>query len=130
MRVVHRHADVGERIDEVAQGRVWSGRQAIERGLLDQLGSYTDALKAAAARARLPADAPIVYFEREPRSLDRMISLLAGQVGGMLQRAFGLDLTLWSGRAPDHQVQRDLQWLRQTAADPFVTLAHCLCGAP
>ncbi|HEX7437294.1 MAG TPA: signal peptide peptidase SppA, partial [Caldimonas sp.] len=42
-----------EKIDAVAQGRVWSGAQAKERGLVDRLGSYGDALDAAAARAKL-----------------------------------------------------------------------------
>jgi protease-4 len=39
-----------EKIDEVAQGRVWTGAQAKDRGLVDRLGSYGDALKSAAAR--------------------------------------------------------------------------------
>ncbi|HEU4373892.1 MAG TPA: signal peptide peptidase SppA, partial [Telluria sp.] len=33
-----------EKIDAVAQGRVWTGVQAKERGLVDRLGSYRDAL--------------------------------------------------------------------------------------
>ena len=40
-------------IDAVAQGRVWTGAQALERGLVDRLGSYGDALDAAAARGKL-----------------------------------------------------------------------------
>ena len=35
-------------IDAVAQGRVWTGAQALERGLVDRVGSYRDALQAAA----------------------------------------------------------------------------------
>ncbi len=33
-----------EEIHAVAQGRVWSGRQALERGLIDELGGQADAL--------------------------------------------------------------------------------------
>ena len=40
-----------EKIDEVAQGRVWTGLQAKERNLVDRIGSYGDALASAAKRA-------------------------------------------------------------------------------
>jgi protease-4 len=40
-------------IDAVAQGRVWAGVDAAQHGLVDKLGSYSDAVKAAAERAGL-----------------------------------------------------------------------------
>ena len=42
------------RTEEVARGRVWSGVDAIEQGLVDELGGFHDAV----ARARLEADIP------------------------------------------------------------------------
>ncbi|MBX5459959.1 MAG: signal peptide peptidase SppA [Steroidobacteraceae bacterium] len=42
-----------DEVDAVAQGRVWSGVEARRLGLVDQLGSFDDAVKAAAARASL-----------------------------------------------------------------------------
>ena len=42
-----------ERVEAAAGGRVWTGRQALERGLVDRLGSLDDAVALAAARARL-----------------------------------------------------------------------------
>jgi protease-4 len=45
-----------ERIDAIAQGRVWTGRQARELGLVDQLGGLDVAVAAAKQRARIPAD--------------------------------------------------------------------------
>jgi protease-4 len=42
-----------EQIDAVAQGRVWSGEDAQRHGLVDKLGSFDDAVKAAAKRAKL-----------------------------------------------------------------------------
>ena len=45
-----------ERIDAIAQGRVWTGRQARELGLVDQLGGLDTAVAAAKQRARIPAD--------------------------------------------------------------------------
>lgn len=42
-------------VDKIAQGRVWSGAKAKELGLVDNLGSYSDAIDAAAAKAELAA---------------------------------------------------------------------------
>jgi protease-4 len=40
-------------VDAVAQGRVWAGADAIKYGLVDHLGSFDDAVKAAASRAKV-----------------------------------------------------------------------------
>jgi len=42
-----------EDIEPVAQGRVWTGTQALENGLVDALGGLQDAVSAAAVRAEL-----------------------------------------------------------------------------
>lgn len=38
-----------EEVDKIAQGRVWTGKQALENGLVDQLGGLEDAIKLAAS---------------------------------------------------------------------------------
>ena len=40
-----------EEVDAVAQGRVWTGKEAIENGLVDVLGNMNDAIEAAAELA-------------------------------------------------------------------------------
>ncbi len=40
-------------VDAIGQGRVWTGEQAMERGLVDELGNLDDAIAAAAAMAEL-----------------------------------------------------------------------------
>jgi protease-4 len=40
-------------VDSIAQGRVWTGKEALKIGLVDELGSLDDALKAAAQLAEL-----------------------------------------------------------------------------
>ncbi len=40
-----------EQVDSIGQGRVWSGHQALELGLVDRLGSIEDAIAAAASKA-------------------------------------------------------------------------------
>jgi protease IV len=51
------------RADQLAQGRVWSGVDAKEIGLVDELGSLEDAVKAAAKRAGVESDYRKVSIE-------------------------------------------------------------------
>ncbi|TLY77328.1 MAG: signal peptide peptidase SppA [Gammaproteobacteria bacterium] len=51
-----------EQIDSIAQGRVWAGEDAKRIGLVDELGSFDDAVKAAARRAKL-ADYDVEFVE-------------------------------------------------------------------
>ncbi len=46
-------------IEEVARGRVWTGSDALEAGLVDRLGGLRDAVRTARTRAGLPDDAPV-----------------------------------------------------------------------
>ena len=65
-RVAQARKTTPEKIDTVAQGRVWTGAQALSNGLVDRLGSYGDALDAAATRAKLPKGYRVTYIERQP----------------------------------------------------------------
>jgi protease-4 len=69
-----------ERIDAVAQGRVWTGRQARELGLVDQLGGLDAAIAAAKQRARIPADEDVEVVIYPPRR--SFYEALADQFGG------------------------------------------------
>src|SRR5690606_29819501 len=40
-------------VDSIGQGRVWSGKQALELGLVDELGGMNQALKEAARLAKI-----------------------------------------------------------------------------
>ncbi|CAM1334796.1 signal peptide peptidase SppA [Tenacibaculum aestuariivivum] len=42
-----------DQVNEVAQGRVWTGKQAIENGLVDKLGNLSDAITVAAELANI-----------------------------------------------------------------------------
>ena len=126
-----------EAIDAVAQGRVWTGKDALARGLVDRLGSYGDALQSAANRGKLGQDYRVRYFEAEP-----------GRLQLWLQR-FGIDfdpaaLTDQSGHlqalmiatgllpAVVQSVTDDLAWMGQVAQTKrgFAQAVHCLCAAP
>jgi protease IV len=56
-----------EKIDAIAQGRVWTGRQAKQNGLVDQLGGLDAAIAVAKQRAKIPADSSIELVVYPPR---------------------------------------------------------------
>ena len=56
-----------EKIDALAQGRVWTGRQAKENGLVDQLGGLDQAIAVAKQRAKIPAEREVQLVEYPPR---------------------------------------------------------------
>jgi protease-4 len=60
-----------ERVHELARGRVWSGADALENGLVDELGGLERAAALARRRSGLPASAPLRPFPRM-RPLDRL----------------------------------------------------------
>jgi protease-4 len=126
------------KIDEVGQGRVWTGAQAKERGLVDRLGSYGDALRSAAKRAHLGDDFRVTYAERPTtlaeRVLERMglsdAQILTVQVKlGLLPADLG---TAALGGTTAAAIGKDLGWLSAVAdrRQPFEAVTHCLCGAP
>ncbi len=65
-------------VDAVAQGRVWTGREAAARHLVDQLGGIREAIEEAEHLAGLPADAPIDELPVPQESLLDVALKLAG----------------------------------------------------
>lgn len=77
-------------VEELATGWAWSGARAQELGLVDKLGTYEDALDAAAKRGGIEGDYEIITYEDPLDSifgslftmssrLDRIAALLEGQ---------------------------------------------------
>jgi protease IV len=60
-----------ERVHELARGRVWTGADARERELVDELGGIDKAADIARRRAGLPASAPLLQYPRL-NPLDRL----------------------------------------------------------
>lgn len=122
-----------EKIDAVAQGRVWTGQQAKDRGLVDTIGSFGDALKSAAKRAKLGNDYRVTYIEREPSKFERIFDLFGSGVANAVQDQFKLALAP-TGVPPAAATQmiNDLRWLNDLNKEGkgFMTLAHCMCTAP
>jgi len=69
-----------EKIDQVAQGRVWTGRQAKENGLVDVLGGLDTAVAIAKQRAKLAADSEVELVVYPPRK--SFYEIIAEQLNG------------------------------------------------
>jgi protease-4 len=77
-----------EKVEAVAGGRVWTGRQAAERGLVDRLGSLDDAIAMALARTGLSRED--VAVRRAGGGAGDALAASAGALStGPLERALG-----------------------------------------
>ncbi len=80
-----RHITV-EQTDAVAQGRVWTGEQALKLKLVDSLGGLDEAMAAAKGLARLAPDQPVGIIEL-PEQPGLLQSLTSGKmVASITQR--------------------------------------------
>ncbi|SEL30610.1 protease-4 [Roseateles sp. YR242] len=126
-------------IDAVGQGRVWTGSQALERGLVDKLGRLSDAVASAAKRANLGDDPSVRYVEAERGHIERLVSSLTDSampsVRTEVLKALGGIPQL---PAPLQEAQADMTWLAEQARPdaqgatraPVKAIVHCLCTAP
>ncbi len=63
-----------EKLREYAEGRVWTGVDAKERGLVDVLGSLDDAIAIAATSAGLGKDYQVRYYPEQKKFIDQFIN--------------------------------------------------------
>ena len=79
-----------ERVHELARGRVWTGADARERGLVDEVGGLDRAAAIARSRAGLPMSAPLRGFPRaKPMDRLRAPSSSDSQSGAGLAESWG-----------------------------------------
>ncbi|MGN0019904.1 MAG: signal peptide peptidase SppA [Sphingobacterium hotanense] len=70
-------------VDSIGQGRVWTGAQAVELKLVDRLATLDEAVKAAAAKAKL-TDYRVTEYPRAKDPLSEIWSVSKEKVKGML----------------------------------------------
>ncbi len=112
-------------VDGVAQGRVWTGEQAQQRGLVDRLGGLRDAVADAAALAKLGEHYPVRYQEAPLGTLARVLAGFNQHATAQLLRSWGVQLPTWWAQLP--AVVPELQWLRHAKAGTPNVYADCLC---
>ena len=131
------------KVDDLAQGRIWTGAQAVEHKLIDRLGSFSDAVQEARARvAELEGakssdkELPIKYVGPKTSPFERFAQKFFGQFGWLAGDS--MVIPTWSVMSahsgPDalllNTLGQDLAWL-QTVIEkkqPFGAAAHCLCN--
>ncbi len=122
-----------EQVDEIARGRVWSGAQAKERGLVDELGGLQQAVDFAATRAKLgkSGDYQVRYVEKTATPFERFFAGFAeSRIGGAWLSHSDIAQRLLAKASP--QAANDLRFLEgaitPTRGVPVKALAHCFCG--
>ncbi|MBV8621381.1 MAG: signal peptide peptidase SppA [Curvibacter sp.] len=126
-----------EQIDQVAQGRVWTGVQAKERGLIDSLGRLGDALTAAATLAKLPEGYRVRYLRPRESRLERVLAGLGAQAGRAAGQQLQTQLQPLAGALQGPlgslgEAGLDFGWLAPLTRQgrPFTAVAHCFCSPP
>ncbi|MEM9555809.1 MAG: signal peptide peptidase SppA [Acidobacteriota bacterium] len=118
-----------EDVDAIAQGRVWSGRDALDLGLVDRLGTLDEAIASAAALAELEEGYAVRVIEPELDWIDQLaVDLLEAD-----SRAGSLARTVLAAVRPDGlptELMRHLEeprHLLEAFNDPRGLYAYCGC---
>jgi protease-4 len=126
-----------EKIDAVAQGRVWTGEQAKERGLVDTLGNFGDAIKSAASRAKMGEGYRVAYIEREPSKFDRLFNMFGDTAAKTMSKAISDQFKVAvapTGIPPAAATEmiKELTWLADLRKEnqTFMVMTHCMCTVP
>jgi protease-4 len=91
-KVVAGRKKTRDEVDAIAQGRVWSGRDALRLGLVDKLGSFDEAVASAAKRAGLTEGKyQRDYLEPEKSFAQQLLSNLQVEAAVLMLRAFDVD---------------------------------------
>lgn len=78
LRDVAEHRDMSfEDAEKLAHGRVWTGRQAVANGLVDEIGDLKHAIELAGQLAGIPADEQVTV-EHFPKQKGLLESLMSG----------------------------------------------------
>ena len=122
----HRERPV-EEIDAAAHGRVWMGSDALDRGLVDRLGTLAEAIESAAELAGLdPGTYMLDYVEQELGFAERFVLALTAEVLAGADRL--VDLPRWPAK-----VTQALESTLEPMAfidrlnDPRGIYAYCFC---
>jgi protease-4 len=115
-----------EQIDAIAQGRVWSGTQAKQRGLVDKLGGLKDAIAAAAQAAKLGNDYRVSYVEKPLTLWERVALNMSNDTLAKLARAVLPQMPL--GLLDQPQIREQLRLLQSARDGKLGVYAYCFCA--
>ena len=115
-----------EQIDAIAQGRVWSGTQALERGLVDKIGSLKDAIAAAAQAANLGDKYRVRYVEKPLTFWERIAMNMSNDALVSFTQAVLPQMPL--GLLDQPQIRAQLRLLESARDGKLGVYAYCFCS--
>jgi protease-4 len=116
-----------DEIDAVARGRVWVGRDALERGLVDELGDLDAAIESAAELAGLEkGEYDVDYFEPE-LGLAAQLLLELGSAMAPAGAAFGLKPAISPAFLDMLEAATEPLEFLARLNDPRDIYAYCFC---
>jgi protease IV len=117
-----------EEIDAIAQGRVWAGTDAKRLGLVDQLGSFDDAVKSAARRAKL-TEYDLEFVEPELSWAQQLVLQFKTKAVRALVSigADGKTMALAQVAQRFDPLTREVERLSRLS-EPNKVYAYCFCG--
>ena len=122
----HRDLDKAS-VDEIAQGQVWTGIDALDFGLIDAIGELEDSIEAAAELAGIGDDYGYKYFQEDLSPTEQMVvdmlsgaSMIGVDVGRLTPARSAADRI---ARLFDDAIAPLLRF-----DDPKGIYAHCFCA--
>jgi protease-4 len=77
-------------VDSIGQGRVWSGKDALKIGLVDEMGGLEKAIAAAAELAELDEDYKVKGYPEQDQPFHLLLNEFASDAeGALLKKTFG-----------------------------------------
>ena len=124
-RVANGRKKTRDEVDQIAQGRVWAGTDARRLGLVDQIGSFNDAAKAAARRAKV-TDYALEFIEPELTWAQALAMQLRSSLAALVMRASPGEAALAQLAQRLDPVTREAQRLARFGV-PNHLYAYCFC---
>lgn len=111
-----------EMVDSIAQGRVWTGRQALQIGLVHAFGDLNRAIQSAAALGKMK-DYSLQTF---PEPVDKFQAMLRRFSSGSPMTAVAVQQALAEIAGPEFKAMQRLKWLRQMHGKSLMLLPDVL----
>jgi protease-4 len=116
-----------DQVDAIAQGRVWAGVDAKRLGLVDGLGSFEDATKAAARRAKL-TDYDVEFMQPELSWAEQLVLQMKTRTVRALVSTDERSRPLAEVAARFDPLRREVERLSRFT-EPNKVYAYCFCEA-
>lgn len=112
-----RNKDV-EYIDSIAQGRVWTGKRALETGLIDKIGTLQDAVKHAAKLAKIENDYRLREYPEKKNFFE--------QIMGNYKRSIKTSLIKDEIGVEQWQLMQQFKQVKQMVGEPQARVPYFL----